>query len=110
MRCPKCNTRELVATRVRGIEVDQCPACHGIWFDESELAALLQAEPSELKPLTRGRTDPGSDQQKGACPRDGRLLMRVHSTRNPRLVVDVCPGCRGLWLDGGELTALLQTR
>ncbi|MCB1126125.1 MAG: zf-TFIIB domain-containing protein, partial [Verrucomicrobiae bacterium] len=49
MRCPKCNTRELVATRVRGIEVDQCPACHGIWFDESELAALLQAEPSELK-------------------------------------------------------------
>lgn len=109
MQCPKCITRELGATRIRGIEVDQCPGCRGIWFDESELATLLQATPSELKPLERGRADPDTDRQKARCPRDGRVLIRVRSTRNARLAVDVCPECRGLWLDGGEFLALRQS-
>ncbi|MBE7502957.1 MAG: zf-TFIIB domain-containing protein [Verrucomicrobiales bacterium] len=33
--------------------------------------------------------------------------MRVRSARDREVVVDVCPRCRGLWLDGGELARLL---
>jgi Zn-finger nucleic acid-binding protein len=110
MQCPKCITRDLAAAQVRGVEVDQCPGCRGIWFDESELATLLQASPGELKPLARGRPDPETDRKRGKCPRDGRALLRVRSTRNTHLVVDVCPECRGLWLDGGEFVTLLGSK
>lgn len=110
MQCPKCNTRALDAARVRGVEVDQCPECRGIWFDEAELANLLEARPADLKPLARGRSGGEANQRKGRCPRDGRALMRVRSTRNARLVVDVCPECQGLWLDGGEFIDLLATK
>lgn len=110
VQCPKCITRSLDATRVRGVEVDQCPGCRGIWFDEAELATLLEAKPDDLKPLARGRSDPQADQRRGRCPRDGQGLLRVRSTRNARLVVDVCPQCRGLWLDGGEFLELLAAK
>lgn len=107
MNCPKCRTGALVPTRVQAVEVDQCPQCRGIWFDEQELGHLLAAKPGDLKPLTRGN-DAGTDYVTGACPRDGKGLLRVRSARDPQIVVDVCPHCRGIWLDGGEFGRLRQ--
>jgi len=33
-------------------------------------------------------------------------LLRVMSRRNRVVVMDVCPSCRGIWLDGGEIQLL----
>ncbi len=39
MRCPACNI--LLATADwRGVEIDYCPKCWGIWLDRGELDAL----------------------------------------------------------------------
>lgn len=108
MDCPKCAGKRLEAATVKGIEVDQCPACRGVWFDEQELSRLLATTPEELKPIARGRGDAAQDTRPGRCPRDAQPLMRVRSARQPAVVVDVCPRCRGLWLDGGELAQLLK--
>lgn len=107
MNCPKCPDTPLQPARVRGIEVDQCPACRGVWFDEQELARLLLVKPAELKRLARGPGAASLDAKPGRCPRDGDALLRVRSARDREIVVDVCPRCRGLWLDGGELARLL---
>ncbi|MGH8057433.1 MAG: zf-TFIIB domain-containing protein, partial [Candidatus Entotheonellia bacterium] len=32
MRCPKCGA-QLVAITYRGIELDKCTACQGVWLD-----------------------------------------------------------------------------
>jgi uncharacterized protein len=94
---------------VRGVEVDQCPDCRGIWFDDQELARLLVAGSANLKLIAGGRPNPADDARAGRCPRDGRTLVRMRSARAPRLIVEVCAQCHGLWLDGGELAQILKT-
>ena len=106
MNCPKCN-RPLEATRIRGTEVDHCSKCRGIWFDERELSNLLELSPTELRPIRGGKVQDDVNRIKAKCPRDQAVLMRVSSALKPGIIVDSCPDCRGIWLDGGELDSLL---
>ena len=39
MKCPACHSALIVIEREE-IEVDWCPSCHGLWFDEGELELL----------------------------------------------------------------------
>ncbi len=50
MRCPKCGM-ELIAVDYKGIEVDKCSECEGIWLDAGELEAVSQLEKSGLDKL-----------------------------------------------------------
>jgi uncharacterized protein len=52
MRCPKCGA-ELVAIAYRGIELDKCTACQGVWLDCGELEQLGVTESSLLGGLLR---------------------------------------------------------
>ncbi len=108
MNCPKCETKTLVAANIRGTQVDRCPACGGIWFDHRELGALLEESASSLRPLRGGREQDELNIKRGVCPRDGSRLMRVCSAEQPDVVVDSCPQCQGIWLDGGELDKLIR--
>lgn len=41
----------------------------------------------------------------GTCPRDGSILSpRVEHGVN----IEACPQCKGIWLDAGELEAILK--
>lgn len=108
MNCPKCETEALAPARVRGVEVDRCHRCQGIWFDADELSRLLAEEASVLKPLASGSPDPAANARAGKCPRDHTRLLRVASARQRTVILETCPACRGLWLDGGELAQLLR--
>ncbi|MDD3302140.1 MAG: zf-TFIIB domain-containing protein [Candidatus Gracilibacteria bacterium] len=44
MKCPVCIDVTLLMTEKRGVEVDYCPECRGIWLDKGELEKLIQAE------------------------------------------------------------------
>ena len=46
-RCPDCACA-LEQTRRRGVRLDVCPSCRGIWLDKGELTAFVAAS-------TRGR-------------------------------------------------------
>ena len=39
------------------------------------------------------------------CPRDGATLVEVNKSG---VMIDVCPECKGIWLDRGELEKILQ--
>src|SRR5262245_52094645 len=41
LRCPGCGA-DLAPTRFAGQPVDRCPAGHGVWLDDGELAASLR--------------------------------------------------------------------
>lgn len=108
MQCPKCQTDSFVTITIRGISVDQCTTCNGLWFDERELSTLLNEEYRSLTPL-RGET--GSEelnQKRGKCPRDRTPLLRMYSAITPSVIVDTCLQCHGIWLDGGEFDELLK--
>ena len=109
MQCPKCPSSPLVAARVQAIEVDRCEMCGGIWFDNDELIPVLHESLSELTALRGRRAPQGVDQKHGQCPRDATALIRVSSALSHSIILDTCPQCRGIWLDGGEFDILLKS-
>lgn len=50
MRCPKCGM-ELIAVDYKGIEVDKCSGCEGVWLDAGELEAVSKLEKPVLDKL-----------------------------------------------------------
>lgn len=41
MKCPSCN-ETLVMSDKKGIEIDYCPNCRGIWLDRGELEKIIE--------------------------------------------------------------------
>lgn len=108
MKCPKCEQIELESRVVEDVEVDRCPDCGGIWFDQDELSKTLSLNASELKPLTKGKERPELNKLIGTCPVDQTGLIRVCSQHNRSIILDRCPECLGVWLDGGEFKRLIK--
>lgn len=52
MKCPKCGY-DLLTTTLHGVDIDQCPSCHGVWFDAGEAEAMLKRSDAE-RGLLRG--------------------------------------------------------
>lgn len=50
MKCPKCGM-ELIEIDYRGVKVDKCSACEGVWLDAGELDAVAGLEKSVLDGL-----------------------------------------------------------
>lgn len=42
MKCPKCKDPSLAISERKGIEIDYCPDCRGIWLDRGELDKILE--------------------------------------------------------------------
>lgn len=105
--CPKCGTA-LESKTLGTIPVDQCPSCQGIWFDEKELQSVLTRSHDLHRGLHRSTGEPSLNQKRGTCPRDKSGMLRAFSSTGERVVLDMCPDCHGLWLDGGELDRLIK--
>lgn len=103
MNCPKCS-QGLEQLELEGIEVDKCTSCNGVWLDEYELEDLLELDADALNELLLAGTDDSTlDDKVAVCPRDGTELRRL---RQRGVILDCCPECQGLWLDGGEFRRL----
>lgn len=100
--CPKCGQDSLDAFgMVEGVHVDFCGQCKGIWFDEGELAFYTEMPidvPSLQSSMTKGR-------KTGlACPKcPGQELVEVQYVEGHHPYLDVCPSCKGVFVDKGEL-------
>jgi hypothetical protein len=47
MRCPKCGM-ELIEIDYKGIKIDRCSECDGVWLDAGELESISKLEKSGL--------------------------------------------------------------
>lgn len=105
LTCPRCSQN--LAVRKEGtVEVDACPDCKGKWLDYGEVEHLVD-DKDVLTKVFQGQL---VNQTPSAlsCPKCGTALKLLRGgLASPVLIVDKCPKCSGLWLDGGEL-ALLQ--
>jgi Zn finger protein HypA/HybF involved in hydrogenase expression len=48
MRCPKCGL-ELIEIDYKGIKVDKCSECEGVWLDVGELETVSRLEQNALE-------------------------------------------------------------
>jgi Zn-finger nucleic acid-binding protein len=110
MNCPKCNAEPLAPFIIEGVTLDRCTACAGVWFDAEELTQLLSEEARHVAQLLKGSASAEADGMKGDCPRDSSKMMRVYSSMDRSVILDVCGVCRGVWLDGGEFEKLFGAR
>ena len=46
IKCPVCDL-DMKTLLVRGVEIDKCPECQGIWLDNEELDELIEKDKSE---------------------------------------------------------------
>lgn len=47
MKCPNCKEPNLVISERKGIEIDYCPECRGVWLDRGELDKIIEKSGSE---------------------------------------------------------------
>lgn len=73
-KCVRCGEK----TRHEANGVPTCEAC------EQEMKLLVDAESEKARP----------------CPVDGETMKKEVAHM---IVIDRCPKCQGVWLDGGEL-------
>ncbi len=105
MDCPKCGSN-LKMTKYKGIEVDKCESCEGMWLDYPELDELedtvLDADEQKGSMITR----PGESEFK--CP---KCLgpMQQFRYRYDEILLEVCAEEHGFWLDKGEEKRVLET-
>jgi Zn-finger nucleic acid-binding protein len=98
MKCPR-DGKVLVFVDDGNHLRDRCPACEGVLLDREELAAALgkrQGGSVSLAAAKIASLPAGSL----ACPRDGAMLHRLD---HQGVELDLCPRCRSLWLDRGEI-------
>lgn len=113
MNCPVCGD-VLLEEQVAGIELDRCPGCQGYWFDHGEMAHLVPL-------LAQGANVPNLDLRvihdkprkahpnpQRRCPRCETPMANYNYCYDSNILLDRCPGCRGVWMDGGELVRVAQ--
>ncbi|MFO7678412.1 MAG: zf-TFIIB domain-containing protein [Chloroflexota bacterium] len=108
MYCPKCD-HELQHRRLAEVEVDQCLKCQGVWLDLGELPALRRQKNTSY--AERVAETAVYDVLSAPCPHCGGMghMTRLHDLTRPAIVMDTCPVCYGVWLDGGELDKLTES-
>lgn len=100
--CPACRV-PLFVLEFEGVAVDYCGRCSGIWLDVGELSMLMHG----LAGLPEWDEALGSTPGKRRCPRCG-VRMRVGRAAGGTVDIDVCPRRHGVWLDNGELAAIMN--
>ncbi|MDX1604887.1 MAG: zf-TFIIB domain-containing protein [Candidatus Competibacterales bacterium] len=48
MKCPACSNQDLKIAERKGIEIDFCPQCRGVWLDRGELDKIIERTMTEL--------------------------------------------------------------
>src|SRR3989344_2264128 len=104
MTCPICKVH-LDQAVLSGVEVDYCPKCLGLWFEEEEVRWAKDLKDRDLNWLD---IDLWKDEDKflispgqKLCPQD-RLPLYETGYGDSGIKVDLCNICHGIWLDRGE--------
>lgn len=112
--CPACDG-DLARWMAFGTGFEACDQCRGMWLDKDDLKDLKDR--AERGPWTDLRwmddeieaiEDPTAMLSDRYCPRceESRLLAASFG-RSP-IIIDWCPDCHGVWLDGGEFREIVD--
>ena len=108
-KCPTCDVA-LAHEMYEQTPIDRCPQCRGVFLSRARLEMIRHRRDTAADDLKREARDEfrGDTRHVIRCPRcRGLMDKRPLASRFAQLTLDVCRGCDGVWLDGGEL-ALAQ--
>lgn len=108
MKCLSCGTdmtSNIVVTAKDRMEFeyDICRACGGIWLDKGELDLISFGKTGVIENLPASLLE-STDEEIRPCPRCVKAkLSKISFKGLENIILDRCPYCGGIWLDGGEL-------
>ena len=115
--CPECNEamQTIVLDTQPPLEIERCEKCFGLFFDPGEVETLLESMVSPvftvnrelLGNINKDRYQKNKPVKYLKCPVCSKLMNRVAFGHRSGVVVDQCKA-HGIWLDGGEITHLLE--
>jgi len=109
MFCPNCKI-ELEKAILHNVEIDYCPKCLGIFFEEDELRWAKDTADKNLNwldfDLWKNETKFKISKLRKLCPSCRMPLYEVNYGKS-QVKVDVCNLCHGIWLDRGEFKKII---
>jgi len=109
-KCPICKI-SLESAILCNTEIDYCPRCFGLWFEEDELRWAKDEKDKDLNWLD---IDLWKDPKKfkvsygiRLCPSCRLPLYEVYYG-DSKIIVDVCNICKRVWLDRGEFKKIID--
>ncbi|MFH1621900.1 MAG: M48 family metalloprotease [Candidatus Omnitrophota bacterium] len=108
MKCSHCRDVDLVETLTqKGVLVDYCPKCQGIWLDKGEIYYFTEA-PTYLRiSLEKALKNAGPSQRFN--PHTQKPLIELNLF-DGNIIIDYCPETQGIWLDKEEIDKLPGTK
>jgi len=111
MTCPICKKTKLLKSILHNVEVDYCPVCFGLWFEQEELRWAKDEKDKDLKwldiDLWKNEKDFKVSYGIRICPSCRIPLYEVYYG-DSGIVVDVCNLCHGVWLDRAEFKKIIE--
>ena len=96
--CPRCQVT-LTAIPDQGRRPQMCGVCRGIFFSWRDLKQLSSGACDAVQRGVNARVTEALK-----CPVDQTSMTRLELAEEGRTIaLDQCPGCRGVWFDGGEI-------
>jgi Zn-finger nucleic acid-binding protein len=109
-RCPRgCGS--LRPMSLGGLDLDECPTCHGTWIEviafeqlcaDAERQANVLAETSPVSPPVLAEKV-----RYGPCPECTKIMNRVNFAKSSGIVLDICKA-HGVWLDVDEVRRIVE--
>lgn len=111
MKCPK-DQHNLKSASLKGIQIDECPQCGGIWFDRDELRKAKDKTDDDLRWLDFELFDEDADKynpqpSSKKCPKD-QTNMASLEYMDSKVIIEKCDTCRGIWLDKKEFEKIIK--
>ncbi len=112
MNCPGCG-EVMIIVEWAEVEIDYCLRCGGVWLDAGELELLLAGSLTDSKArehfLAAFHHVTKTGEKKRKCPRCHKVMAKVQYGQELPVLFDKCVKEHGIFLDQGELAALLTS-
>lgn len=115
--CPECNINlQTIALDMQPpLQIERCTTCFGLFFDPGEVETLLETAVSPvfninqdlLGNINKDRYQKNKPVKYLECPECLNMMNRVVFGHKSGVVIDQCRA-HGVWLDGGEISHLLE--
>jgi Zn-finger nucleic acid-binding protein len=111
LRCPCCQCW-MTSREVGGLEIQECPKCHGLWAPEDRFDMLVERATVTVRDrgvedeVSVPRVDGGNPADRPVeyrrCPTCDALMIRRNFQKRSGVIIDRCHE-HGTWLDAHEL-------
>ena len=89
----------------KGIEIDRCTRCRGLWFDRLEAENLKDLEGAESIDIGEDAAEGFNDMVFVECPKCFSILDQKEEGD---IKYEFCLSCHGTFFDAGEFRLYLQ--